>query len=74
MAAKPALRVLRIQEGSLLDEHSLAMIASMADAEGYQIWIESVDTSGKVGIYLEDGSITAVNGAPVELAEAEAAD
>lgn len=73
MAAKPRLRVLRIQEGSLLDENSLSMIADMAETAGYQCWIESVDTSGRVGIYLEDGAIVAVNGVPVQESEPVAA-
>jgi hypothetical protein len=61
MAANPKLRVLRIKDGSLLDERSLAMIAEMAKAEDYQIWIETVDTSGTVGIVLEDGEVVKVN-------------
>lgn len=61
MAANPDLRVLRIKDGSLLDEKSLAMIAEMATAEDFQVWIEVVDTSGKVGIVMEDGEVAAVN-------------
>jgi hypothetical protein len=57
MRANPKLRVLRITDGSLLDEASLRLIADMADADDFQIWIERVDTSGKVGIYLEDGEV-----------------
>lgn len=61
MAANPDLRVLRIKDGSLLDEKSLAMIAEMATAEDFQVWLEMVDTSGKVGIVMEDGEVAAVN-------------
>lgn len=57
MAMNPDLRVLRIQDGSLLDSTSLAAIAEMADAADYQVWIESVDESGKVGIVIEDGAV-----------------
>ena len=57
MAANPKLRVLRIRDGSLLDDKSLVLIRGMADREDYQIWIEQVDTTGKVGIYLEDGQV-----------------
>ncbi|MGI9420342.1 MAG: hypothetical protein ACR2RA_21165, partial [Geminicoccaceae bacterium] len=32
MAANPTLKVIRIKDGSLLDDDSLAMIAGMADA------------------------------------------
>lgn len=56
MATNPALRVLRIQDGSLLDERSLALIEAMAEAHDFQVWIEMVDTSGTVGIVMEDGT------------------
>ncbi len=61
MKFNPELRVLRIKDGSLLDENSLAMIADMAELEGYQVWIEIVDTSGTVGVYLEEGQVAANN-------------
>jgi ABC-type lipoprotein export system ATPase subunit len=57
MAANPKLRVLRIKDGSLLDEKSLKVVADMAEKADYQVWIERVDTSGKVGIVMEDGQI-----------------
>ena len=59
MAANPELRVLRIRDGSLLDEDSLAALAEMADASDYQVWIERVDTSGTVGVVIEDGMVAA---------------
>lgn len=62
MAANPKLRVIRIQDGSLLDDESLEQIAVMAKGSDYQVWIERVDNTGKVGIIIEDG---AVQGAPV---------
>lgn len=61
MAANPKLRVIRIKEGSLLDTDNLALIAAMARERDYQVWIERVDTSGKVGIVIEDGMVAAVN-------------
>lgn len=75
MAGNPKLRVMRIQDGSLLDEKSLAMLASMADDNDWQVWLEVVDTSGKVGIYMEDGAVAAIDGVPVaesQLTEATA--
>jgi len=57
MAANPKLRVLRIKDGSLLDENGLQLIAEMAAERDYQVWIERVDTSGKVGIVMEDGEV-----------------
>ena len=64
MAANPTLRVMRIKDGSLLDEDSMQMIAEMAQTQDYQVFVEVVDTSGKVGIYLEDGEVKAVNEEP----------
>ncbi len=61
MAANPQLRVIRITDGSLLDERSLAMVADMAATNDYQVWIEQVDTSGRVGIVMQDGAVVAVN-------------
>lgn len=73
MAANPRLRVIRIQDGSLLDENSLSAIADMAKAGDYQVWVETVRTDGKVGIVIEDGAVVAVDGEPVEPAEPAAA-
>ncbi len=65
MAMNPKLRVIRIKEGSFLDEQNIAMVAEMAREHDYQVWIERVDTSGKVGVVIEDGAVVAVNGEPV---------
>jgi recombinational DNA repair ATPase RecF len=59
MAANPKLRVIRIRDGSLLDEDGLRLVAEMADARDCQVWLERVDGSGKVGIVLENGAIKA---------------
>jgi energy-coupling factor transporter ATP-binding protein EcfA2 len=65
MAANPKLRVLRISDGSLLDESNLALIAQMAELADYQVWIEQVDTSGTVGIVMSEGEVVRVNEAAV---------
>lgn len=65
MASNPKLRVIRIQDGSLLDDDSLAQIAAMAKEHDYQVWLEKVDSSGKVGIVIEDGAVKAIDGEPV---------
>lgn len=57
MAMNPKLRVLRIRDGSLLDENGLQLLSKMADANDYQVWVERVDTSGKVGVVMEDGHV-----------------
>ena len=57
MRGNPKLRVLRIRDGSLMDEDSLALLQEMAISEDFQLWVERVDTSGKVGIVIEDGKV-----------------
>lgn len=56
MAANPKLRVIRVKDGSLLDDDGFAMLEEMARENDYQIWVERVDTSGKIGIVMEDGT------------------
>jgi DNA repair exonuclease SbcCD ATPase subunit len=72
MAANPKLRVIRIKEGSLLDDDNIALIAGMAKAQDYDVWMEKVDTSGKIGVVIEDGMVVAVDGEPVEAAKESA--
>ena len=57
MRGNPKLRVLRVRHGNDLDEDSLALLSKMATDEEFQVWIERVDTSGKVGIVIEDGKV-----------------
>lgn len=57
MSANPKLRVIRVRDGSLLDEDAMALLAKMADDHDMQVWIEAVDSSGRVGIVLEDGRV-----------------
>lgn len=62
MALNPKLKVLRITDGSLLDKKSMAIVAKMVKDTDYQVWIEVVDDSGKVGFYIEDGSLEKIEG------------
>lgn len=55
MALNPKLRVLRILDGSLLDDDAMAAIADMAKTQNYQVWIERV--ADPVGIVIEDGQV-----------------
>lgn len=57
MAANPKLRVIRIADGSLLDDTSMKEIEEIAIENDYQIWIERVDNSGTTGVYIENGEI-----------------
>lgn len=65
MAANPKLRVVLIRDGSLLDAKSLAIVGEMAETHGYQVFVESVRTDSKVGVVLEAGEVTAIDGVPV---------
>lgn len=57
MASNSKLRVVRVRDGSLLDDDSMKLLAEMADKNDMQVWIERVDSSGKIGFVLEDGHI-----------------
>lgn len=59
MAANPALRVIRIADGSLLDSVSMQIIDEMADEKDFQVWIECVsrDKQDRIGVYIEDGMV-----------------
>lgn len=56
-ALNPKFRVIRIRDGSLLDDIAMARLAKFAAAQDMQIWIERVDSSGTVGFVLEDGHV-----------------
>lgn len=57
MASNSKLRVVRVRDGSLLDESSMKILEEMAEKNDMQVWIERVDSSGKIGFVLEDGHI-----------------
>jgi DNA repair exonuclease SbcCD ATPase subunit len=57
IATNPKIRVIMIEDGSLLDTESMKIVKEMAEEHDFQIWIEVVDESGEVGIFIEDGSI-----------------
>lgn len=57
MALNPRLRVIRILDGSLLDAENMAIITSMAEDQGFQIWIERVGDADGIGFIIEDGEV-----------------
>lgn len=61
MKANPKIRVIRIADGSLLDSKSMAVVGELAKANDFQVWVEVVDESRKIGIVIEDGAVAAVN-------------
>ena len=58
MAANPTLRVIRILDGSLLDDDNMRVVAEMAEANDFQVWIERVGTEGTGStVVIEDGEV-----------------
>jgi predicted nucleic acid-binding Zn-ribbon protein len=72
MALNPKIRVLRITDGSLLDTENLALIEQMAGDHDFQIWIERVDETGKVGVVIEDGQVLGSDGSAASPTKEEA--
>ena len=57
MRENTKLRVIRVRDGSLLDDDSLSVLREMAVQADFQVWVERVDTSGKMGFVIEDGEL-----------------
>ena len=58
MTLNPKLKILRVTDGSLLDNDGLQLLEEMAKAEGFQVWIERVaDTGEGVSVFIEDGQV-----------------
>lgn len=57
MALKPSLRVIFVRDGSLLDEEGLKVIAEMAKANDYQVWIEDARSEDPAALVIEDGQL-----------------
>ena len=56
MAQNPKLKVLRVENASLLDSRMLKVIEERCAEAGYQVWAEKVaDEDTGVGLYIEDG-------------------
>lgn len=56
MAENPKLKVITVEDGSLLDDESMKVLIDMAKEKGYQIWIEVV-SKDPVGIHIVDGEV-----------------
>lgn len=57
IALCPQLRLCLIRDGSLLDQHSLALVAQMAREAGAQIVMERVGDGPEVGIVISEGMV-----------------
>lgn len=61
LARNPKLRLVRIPHGESLDEESIAELAKLAEEQDFYVWMARVDSSGTMGIVIEDGEVKAVN-------------
>lgn len=57
IASNPKLKVIRIKDGSLLDEDSFTIIQDLASKQDYQIWLERVGSNDPMAIIIEDGQV-----------------
>ena len=57
MASNPKLRVIRIKDGSLLDDEALELVARTAEANDYQVLMERVGDGDMGAIVIEDGQV-----------------
>lgn len=56
MASNPRLRVIRIENGSLLDSDGMEALRQMAAEKDFQIWVERVGEE-EMSIIIEDGGV-----------------
>ena len=57
MALNPKLRVLRIKDGSLLDEDTLGAIREQVAGNDFQLWLERVGDADEGAVIIEDGAV-----------------
>lgn len=57
MEMNPELRVIRILDGSLLDEDNMKVIEQMVGDKDFQLWVEIVGGKEETGFYIEEGEI-----------------
>ena len=55
VAQNPKARIILVDDVSLLDSENLAILHEVC--KGFQIWQVVNDSTGKVGVYIEDGTI-----------------
>lgn len=59
MAANPDLRVIRIMDGSLLDDDAMTAIREQVAERDFQLWIERVGDADDGAVIIEDGEVAA---------------
>ena len=66
IALNPKLKVLLITNGEKLDSDSWAKLEQRLVESGTQAWVERMDESGELGIFIEEGKIAAIDGEKIE--------
>ena len=61
MKKPEGINVMRIADGSSIDSEHLHRLREMCRNTGFQLWIETVDETGEVGFYIEDGELVEDN-------------
>ena len=59
MAMNPRLRVLRIKDGSLLDDDAMAALREQVAENDFQLWIERVGDADEGAVIISDGEVAA---------------
>jgi DNA repair exonuclease SbcCD ATPase subunit len=59
MAQNPQLKIIFVREGALLSRANLGIIAEMAQANGYQLWVEIFSEEPREGsLHIVEGTVT----------------
>lgn len=66
MAQNPTIKIILIREGALISKANFQMLAEMATAKGYQLWVEKFqEEPASDSLHIVDGSIAYEDGKPV---------
>ena len=57
MALNPKMQVVFLRNYTLLDVNSKKVVKDLSKKYGFQVWAEQVDSSGKIGFYIEEGEV-----------------
>jgi energy-coupling factor transporter ATP-binding protein EcfA2 len=63
MSQNPELKIILIREGALINSANMAMLAEMAAADGYQVWVEKfMEQPSDEGLHIIDGAVAFEDG------------
>jgi len=63
MSQNPELKIILIREGALINSANMAMLAEMAAADGYQVWVEKfMEKPSDEGLHIIDGAVAFEDG------------